>query len=221
MNSETVEVNKITLANGCHLRIRPLRNGEDGSVRELFARLSLPTRYLRFFQPVPVLSDSLLRLLADVDDPRRIALVAESGDVSGGDVVALGNVGPTDDGRGELGLVVADAWQRQGIGIALAERLLQAADARGYRRFVVYSLVANPAMGPLLSHVAEVVSTTTRYGVSEITFVRRRPVGVPATVFRYFVEATSEGEAAYNAARERRMPRDPIEQAYERILAKG
>jgi hypothetical protein len=40
-------------------------------------------------------------------------------------------------------------------------------------------------------------------------------------VFRYFVEATSEGEAAYNAARERRMPRDPIEQAYERILAKG
>jgi GNAT superfamily N-acetyltransferase len=222
VKSETVEVNKITLANGCHLRIRPLRSGEDGAVRELFARLSLPTRYLRFFLPVPVLSESLLRLLADVDDPRRIALVAETGESDGGDVVALGSVGPADDGRGELGLVVADAWQRQGIGIALADRMLHAADARGYRRFVVHSLASNPALRPLLSHVAEVVSTTTRYGVSEIAFVRRRPVGVPATVFRYFVEATAEGEAAYNAAREPRMPvSDPLERAYERILAKG
>jgi len=222
VNSETADKTKITLANGCHLRIRPLRRGEDGAVRELFARLSLPTRYLRFFRPMPVLSDSLLRLLADVDDPRRIAMVAEAGESSGGDVVALGNVGPTDDGRAELGLVVADAWQRQGVGTALADRLLQAADARGYRRFVVHGLVVNPALRPLLSHVAEVVSTTTRYGVSEIAFVRRRPVGVPATAFRYFVEATIEGEAAYNAAREPRMPvRDPLEQAYERILAKG
>ena len=70
MNSETIDEHKITLANGCHLRIRPLRRGEDGAVRELFARLSLPTRYLRFFLPVSVLSDSLLRTLADVDDPR-------------------------------------------------------------------------------------------------------------------------------------------------------
>jgi acetyltransferase len=225
VNSETVEIDKITLANGCQLRIRPLRSGEDGAVRELFARLSLPTRYLRFFLPVPVLSESLLRLLADVDDPRRIALVAESGDAGGGDVVALGNVGPTDDGRGELGLVVADAWQRQGIGTALANRLLQAADARGYRRFVVHSLAANPALRPLLSHIAEVVSTTTRYGVSEVAFIRRRPVEVAAAAFRYFVEATIEGEAAYNASRKHRKPmmpaRDLLEQAYERILAKG
>jgi acetyltransferase len=222
VNSETIDEHKITLANGCHLRIRPLRRGEDGAVRELFARLSLPTRYLRFFLPVSVLSDSLLRTLADVDDPGRIALVAELGDASGGDVVALGNVGPTDDGRAELGLVVADAWQRQGIGTALADRLLQAANARGYRRFVVHSLVANPALRPLLSHVAEVLSTTTRYGVSEIAFIRRRPVEVPLTAFRYFVEATVDGEAAYNAAREPGMPvRDPIDQAYERILSKG
>lgn len=221
MNSETADKNNITLANGCHVRIRPLRRGEDGAVRELFARLSLPTRYLRFFRPVPVLSDPLLRMLADVDDPRRVALVALTGETNGGDVVALGNVGPTDDGRGELGLVVADAWQRQGIGTALAGRLLQVAHARGYRRYVVHSLVANPALRPLLSHVAEICSTTTRYGVSEIGFIRRRPVEVPATTARYFVEATIEGEAAYNEAREARLPaRDLLEQAYERILAK-
>jgi GNAT superfamily N-acetyltransferase len=221
VNPETADKDQITLANGYHLRIRSLRRGEDGVVRELFARLSLPTRYLRFFLPLPVLSDSLLRMLADVDDTRRIALVAELGAADGGDIVALGNVGPTDGGRAELGLVVADAWQRQGIGTALADRLLQAGEACGYRRFVVHSLAVNPALRPLLAHVADVVSTRTRYGVSEIALVRRRPVAVSSRASRFFVEATTEGEAAYNASREPGMPdSDPLEQAYERILAR-
>jgi hypothetical protein len=33
------------------------------------------------------------------------------------------------------------------------------------------------------------------------------------------VEATREGEAAYNASRESTPAKDPLEQAYERILA--
>ena len=143
----------ITLASGHRLHIRPLRRGEDGTVRELFARLSLPTRYLRFFLPLPVLSDSLLRMIGAGDEPGRIALVAETDDIRP-QVVALGNVAPADDGRGEVGLVVADAWQRQGIGSAVAGRLLHDADGAGYRGFVVYSLLGNPAVRPLLARVA-------------------------------------------------------------------
>ena len=74
-----------------------------------------------------------------------------------------------------MGLVVADAWQRLGIGVALAARLLHAAEVRGYRRFVVHGLWDNPALRPLLNHLAEVESTNTRFGEAEITFVRRRP----------------------------------------------
>ena len=186
----------ITLANGSRLRIRSLRRGEDGAVRELFARLSPPTSYLRFFLPVPAVPDSLVRMLTDVDDPWRVALVAVSDDARA-DVVALGNVGPANEGRGEVGLVVADAWQRQGVGRALAERLLQAADARGYREFVVYSLAANAAVRPLLGHVAEITSTTTRYGVSEIAFVRCRREELSET---------------------RKPADDMMEKAYERMM---
>ena len=163
----------ITLPNGRHVGIRALRHGELNTVRELCARLSLRTRYLRFFSPMPVLPESLLRMLADVDDPRRLALIAELDDVDGGSVVALGNMVALDDDHAELGLVVADAWQRQGIGIALAARLLHEADLRGFRRFVVHGLWDNPAFRPVLSHTADVISATTRLGVSEITFVRR------------------------------------------------
>jgi GNAT superfamily N-acetyltransferase len=168
----------ITLASGQRLHIRPLRRGEDGTVRELFARLSLPTRYLRFFLPLPVLSDSLLRMIGAGDEPGRIALVAETDDIRP-QVVALGNVAPADYGRGEVGLVVADAWQRQGIGSAVAGRLLHDADGAGYRGFVVYSLLGNPAVRPLLARVANVVSTRTYHGVAETAFVRRRPIASP------------------------------------------
>jgi GNAT superfamily N-acetyltransferase len=220
MNAGAVDDDRVALANGCLVRIRPLQRGEDGVVRELFARLSLRTRYLRFFSPLPVLPDSLLRLLADVNDPRRLALVAHLDSADGGDVVALGNASAGDDGCAEVGLVVADAWQRRGIGTALATRLLMAAEHRGYRRFLVHGLLSNPALRPLMTRIAEVVSTSTRFGVSEIAFVRRRPGEVSTRAFRCLVDATPEGEAVYNASRELKLPAiDSQEQAYERMLA--
>jgi GNAT superfamily N-acetyltransferase len=204
MNANTRDEGQFELLNGCLLRIRPLRRGEDGAVRELCARLSLRTRYLRFLLAMPVLPDSVVRMLADVDDPRRLALIAELDNADGGDVVALGNVGTLDDGRAEVGLVVADAWQRQGIGVALAARLLHAAGVRGYQRFVVYGLSDNPALRPLLNHLADVVSTETRDGVSEITFVRREPAAVLTSAIRCSPKS---------------RVKDPLEKAYERILA--
>jgi GNAT superfamily N-acetyltransferase len=160
---------------GSHLHFRSLRPGEDSVVRDLFARLSLPTRYLRFFLPLPVLSDSLLRIISGAEEQGRIAMVAETDGVRR-QVVALGNMAPADYGRGEVGLVVADAWQRQGIGSALAGRLLWAAHDCGYSKFVVYSLIGNPAVRPLLARVADVVSSRTHYGMSETTFVSRQPI---------------------------------------------
>lgn len=192
------EESRITLASGARLRIRPLRRGEGRAARELFARLSLPTRYLRFFLPGTAVPDSLVQIPADVDDPWRIALVAESND-GRGDVVALGNVTPAEEGRGEVGLVVADEWQRLGIGRSLADRLLKAADARGYHEFVVHSLAANPAVRPLLWHVAEITSTRTRYGVSEIAFVRR-----------WHAEQSARANSAD----------DVMDKAYERMIAR-
>jgi hypothetical protein len=60
-----------------NLRIRPLRSGEELTIRELFGRMSPRTRYLRFFSEMPVVPDSLVRMLAEVDDHRRLALVAD------------------------------------------------------------------------------------------------------------------------------------------------
>jgi GNAT superfamily N-acetyltransferase len=179
MTESSVYPNKredqIRLPNHRLLHIRPLRRGEDGLVNELFMRLSPRTRYLRFLSPMPVLPNSVLRQLADVDDRGRLALVVELDTADGGDVVALGNLGGIDDRSAEVALVVRDDWQHQGIGVALAARLLQAAEDRGYDRFVIDMLWDNPAIRKLLNHIGEIVSMTTHLGVSAVTFVRRRP----------------------------------------------
>jgi GNAT superfamily N-acetyltransferase len=174
MNPHTFDAGRLILPGGRSVHIRELRPGEDAAVRRLFARLSPRTRYLRFHSPATILTESLLRMLADVDDSRRLTLVAELDECNSGDVVALGNVVAGDDDRAEMGLVVADAWQRQRVGVALAIRLMRAAEARGYDRFVVHELWDNRALRPLLRRVADIVSINTRFGASEITFVRRR-----------------------------------------------
>lgn len=156
---------------GCRaLHIRALRPCEEQPIRDLYARLSPRTRYLRFFSPVPSAPDALVRLLTSVDYRRQLALVAEHR----GEIVGLASFGAVDDGRAEVGLVVSDDWQRQGVGTALAGRVLRAAERRGFRRFVVHVLPENAAIRRLLSNVGDVVSAKVGGGgIAEITFVRR------------------------------------------------
>src|SRR5262249_19964895 len=79
------------------VRIRALRRGEEGLIRELYAHLSPHTRYLRFLSPMPTLPDAVLRLLAAVDYRRRLALVAEHNSAGGPEIVGLGSFGAVDD----------------------------------------------------------------------------------------------------------------------------
>jgi acetyltransferase len=157
------------------LRIRPLRPDEYGPLRELDAHLSRRTRYLRFLSPMPELPDSLLRLLASVDYLHRLSLIAEFDGADRPEVVALGSFGAIDDRTAEVALVVSDEWQHQGVGTALAGRVLQAAEERGFARFVVHVLWENTVMRRLLKRIGHVVGSKTRLGVSEVTFTRRTP----------------------------------------------
>ncbi len=162
----------ITLPNGRRVRIRPLHACEADTIRELYAHLSPRTRYLRFLSPIPTLPDSVLRLLLDVDQERRMALVAQQAD-GPGEVVGLGSFGAVDDDSAEVGLVVRDDWQRQGVGTELAARVLQAAEDRGFHRFIALMSSDNEPMRKILRRIAVVISAKLSGRVSELVFIRR------------------------------------------------
>jgi len=164
----------LEIANHGRLRIRPLRRSEDDAIREFYARLTPQTRYLRFFSPMPALPESVLRALSDVDSTGRFALVAED-DSANGAFVGLASFGAIDNERAEVALVVRDDWQRRHLGTELAERVLQAAECRGYHRFVAHVSMDNVGIRRLLRHVGELVASRVEGGgVSELEFVRRR-----------------------------------------------
>ena len=165
----------VTLPNRKQLRIRALRRGEEGAIRELDAHLTPRTRYLRFLPPFPAPPDSVINLLACVDYRRRLALVAEHDNGHGGEIVGLGSFGAIDDRSVEVALVVRDEWQQQHVGTELARRVLQAAEDRGFHRFIAYVLSDNVAIRRLLKHVGDVVSAKVSRGISELAFVRRPP----------------------------------------------
>ncbi|HKB14349.1 MAG TPA: GNAT family N-acetyltransferase [Vicinamibacterales bacterium] len=161
----------LMLPNSRRLHIRPLRRSEDEAIRAFYARLSPRTRYLRFFSPMPALPDSVLRLLTSVDHRSKLALVAEL-EPDGG-MIGLASFGAIDHDRAEVSLVVRDDWQHQGVGLELAGRVMQAAEVRGFHRFLVHVTSDNMAIRKLLNHLGRIVSAHASGGVSEIEFVRR------------------------------------------------
>jgi len=165
-------VSLITLPDNRRIRVRALRRCEEGPIRELFAHLSAQSRYQRFLSPMPALPDSLARQLACGDYQRRLAIIAQYNfDTAEEETIGLGSFGAIDDATAEVALVIRDDWQRRHVGTELATRILQAAEARGFHRFVATVLHDNVAIRRLLGHVGQIVAGTSSGGVAELAFV--------------------------------------------------
>jgi GNAT superfamily N-acetyltransferase len=130
--------------------IRPVRPADEAVLREFFAALSVESRYLRFFAPVTP-SCGLLDLMAG--KPAHVdAIIAVADGVIVGHAMAADRPVPADRGApgepGEpratdVGVVVADAWQRRGVGATLMRALIDRAQARGVTALAMDVLPGN------------------------------------------------------------------------------
>ena len=109
--------------------IRPADPADLAALRDFFARLSVRTRYRRFFAAITP-SQAMLRLLSGGTGAAD-AVVASCGDVIIGHAMAVDRAGPGRTRLADIGVVVADAWQGRGVGAALTRALIAAAQARG------------------------------------------------------------------------------------------
>jgi len=142
---------------------------------EFYDRLSRHTAYQRFFTIMKRLPPDWARLLATVDYQRRLALIAESGPAATPELVAVARYEPTDEAdTAEVAFVVQDGFQGRGLGVLLLHHLLEAADARGIRRFRAYVLADNTRMLDLLARFTDIRERRLDAGVVSILFERHR-----------------------------------------------
>jgi RimJ/RimL family protein N-acetyltransferase len=125
--------------------LRPICVSDREALRTLFARLSPESRHRRFLTGKPELSERELTYLTDVDHVRHEALTAI--DPGNGSIVGVARYAtwPERAGAADVAIEVADDFQRNGVGLMLAEALIRRARENGISVLTATTLWENHA----------------------------------------------------------------------------
>ena len=119
----------VVLRDGGVVHVRPIRPEDHDAVQAFHVAQSPESVYLRFFAPLPRLSDRDLERFTNVDHRDRVGLVATLGD----DIVGIGRYDRVGDTTAEVAFNISDAHQGRGVGSVLLEHLAAAAATGGSR----------------------------------------------------------------------------------------
>jgi GNAT superfamily N-acetyltransferase len=162
-----------------HMTVRPIAPADAALLVAFFHRLSPETRWRRFLQPLPDMSDARLwphaHRLAAIDRRREEALIAtmiEGGAAHVVGVVRLARETATAT-TAEVALVVRDDCQGEGLGRILLAQLIQVARGRGLHGLWGLMAAENTAMGHLMHSCGEPVTTSIDHGEMKIAIALR------------------------------------------------
>jgi acetyltransferase len=126
----------IFIRDGSTVFLRPMQGNDVDRVLELFHRFSQETIYLRFHHVVTKMSREEAVKYCTIDYDNTFALVATIEKGASEKLLAIGRYYrlPRKDAA-EFAIVVADKYQKQGIGTHLMKELSAVAKAKGVRFF--------------------------------------------------------------------------------------
>ena len=159
------------LPDGASILIRPIRADDKRMLEDGLRHLSDESVQRRFLTPKRSFSRAELRYLTEVNGRDHVALVAEYPAAPVRRLIAVARFVRLHDDpfTAEAAIVVADAWQRRGVGSALAEFLAEEARHTGIARFTATmasdNVPAHRLMRKLTNHLER---HHTGYGVSEV-----------------------------------------------------
>jgi acyl-CoA synthetase (NDP forming)/RimJ/RimL family protein N-acetyltransferase len=156
----------VLLRDGATAHLRPIRPADAEGLQQFHLGQSPESVYLRFFAPMPQLSESDARHFANVDHKRRVAFVVTLGD----DIVGIGRYEQLDDTTAEVAFNVSDAHQGRGLGSILLEHLAAAARENDVHRFHAEVLPQNRKMLTVFREAGYEVRSDYDDGVIALTF---------------------------------------------------
>jgi len=137
---------------GSIVQIRPIDSTDATLLREFVGSLSFETRYLRFMGAIKELSSQAIDRLTRVDHWREAALIAVVNYHGADRIVGVARYAMNaDDETCDFAIVVADNWQRRGLGSRLLTLLGHTASARGLTRIGGEVLAINKPMTAFVS----------------------------------------------------------------------
>ena len=131
--------------------IRQACYSDHPAIRDFLGGLSLRARYLRFFTGAVSASPAMLRVLAGGGDHIDVVVAVEGG-VIVGHAMASDTADPGGVPVTEIGVVVTDARQGQGVGSALLRTLAARAQARGISTVTMEVLAENRQVLGMIAH---------------------------------------------------------------------
>jgi acetyltransferase len=148
-----------TMKDGTAITIRPIRPEDEPLMVKFHQTLSDRTVYLRYFSTLPlnrrVDHERLLRIcFGDYD--RELALVAEHRDAKTGEhsILGVGRLSRLRSGNeAEVAVLVSDAYQRQGLGKELLQRVVRVAREEKVSRISAEMLPDNVAMQVIIKRL--------------------------------------------------------------------
>jgi len=112
---------------GVEIRMRRARPADAPGIQSFVHSLSDATRRKRFFGPINELAPAYLQRFTSRDSADDLNLIALD---TGERIIGMAQCAADDHAQAEFAIVIADDWQRQGIGATMLSRLIEHARRR-------------------------------------------------------------------------------------------
>lgn len=156
----------VVLRDGGTAHLRPITPADADALQAFHVAQSPESVYLRFFAPMPRLSDNDLHRFTHVDHHDRVAFVATIGDR----IVGIGRYDRISPKAAEVAFNISDHHHGRGLGSVLLEHLAAAARENGIHRFDAEVLPQNRKMMAVFMDAGYEVSHHYEDGVISLHF---------------------------------------------------
>ncbi len=135
------------LNNNVDIFLRPVKPEDESIMAEMFTRFSESTERFRFFQFINSVTHDMLVRYTQNDYDREIAIMGEVKEDGIKKMVGVARLmaDPYND-NAEFAIVVADPWQKQGLGNQFTDYMLEIARERKLKKVYAHFLKNNHAM---------------------------------------------------------------------------